>query len=76
MTDFERDTCLSETIITAHKAKAIADAFAREYIDSSDYHLTALLIEDDPDNFVYLFTAIHDTLCELCSWLEKLEESK
>lgn len=76
MTKFDYETHISETKIAAYKARAVAESFAREYISSTDYHVTAALIETNPDNFVYLYTVIEDALCEVCRMLDKLEEMK
>lgn len=72
MTMFDFQTRLSETKIEAYKAKAVADAFAHEYVDGVD-HVTARTIEYDPDSYVYLFTAMHDALCDVCKRLDQLE---
>ena len=76
MKKFEYETYLNETKIAAYKVKAIADAFAHEYIDSNDYHLIAMRIETNSDSYVYLYTALHDALCEVCARLDKLEDVK
>lgn len=76
MKKFDFDTELSNTKIAAYKTKAIADAFARAYIDSTDFHITAMEIEASPDNFIYLFTAMHGALCDLCKKLDELESVK
>ena len=69
-------TDLTEASIAVHEAKAIADAFSHEYIDNNDFHLTALRIETNPDSFLYLFSAMHDVLCEACAQLDKLEAGR
>lgn len=76
MNQFELDTAISEAYISAHKAKAIADAFAREYIESRDYNVTALLISTNPDSFIYLFTALTESLFETCKQLDKLNSAE
>lgn len=72
MTKFEYCDFVSETKIAANKAKVIADAFAHEYVDG-DSHVTAVMIETSPDSYVYLFSAMHDLLYEVCSKLETLD---
>lgn len=76
MKKFELETAISEANISAHKTKAIADAFAHEYIDSQNYHLTALQISTDPDSFIYLFTALMDSLFETCKQLDELNSAE
>lgn len=76
MKKFDFETELADTKIAAYKTKAIADAFAHEYIESNNYHVTAAEIEASPDSFVYLFTAMHDALCEVCKKLDELESAK
>ncbi len=73
MTKFDFETYLSETKIEAHKTKAIASAFAHEWVDSVT-HATTASLENDPEPYQYLFTAIMDTLCEVCSRLDRLED--
>lgn len=73
MTKFDFETYLSETKIEAYKAKAIASAFAYEWVDSVT-HATAASLENDPTSYQYLFTAIMDTLFEVCSRLDRLED--
>ena len=75
MTKFDYETMLSEAKITAYKVKAIADAFAHEYVDNVE-HTTAAIIETDPESYIYLFTAMHDTLCDVCRRLDELEDAK
>lgn len=76
MKKFDFETELANTKIAAYKTRAIADAFAHEYIDSNDFHVTAAQIEACSDSFVYLFTAMHDALCEVCAKLDELESAK
>lgn len=76
MKKFDFETELANTKIAAYKTKAIADAFSHEYIDSTDFHVTAVEIEACSDSFVYLFTAMHDALCEVCKKLDELESAK
>ena len=73
MSNFDFETYLSETKIEAYKTKAIASAFAHEWVDSVTDATTASL-ENDPTSYQYLFTAIMDTLCEVCNRLDKLED--
>ena len=75
MTKFDYETFISETKIAAYNAKAIADAYAHEYVDG-DSHITALMIESSPEAHAYLFTAMHDVLCEVCKRLEQLEDTE
>ena len=63
MTRFDYETYISETKIAAYKAKAIADAYAHEYVDGNA-HVTAAMIESSPEAHAYLFTAMHDILYE------------
>ena len=76
MNKFDFETELANTKIEAYKAKAIADAFAHEYIESTDYHTTAVCIETSPDYYVYLFAAMHDALWDVCKRLDALESVK
>ena len=76
MKKFDFDTELSNTMIEAHKAKAIADAFAHEYIYARDYHVVAVEIEACSDSYVYLFHAMHDAIYEVCKRLKELESAK
>ena len=76
MTLFDYATEVSETKLAAYRIKAIADAFAQEYIDSTDFNLTGKQIAACPDSFVYLFDAMHDSLCALCKRLDALEDVK
>lgn len=71
--DYETD--VSELKIAAYKVKAIADAFAHEYVDNAD-HTTAATIEAYTDSYVYLFTALHDALCEVCRRADELEDTR
>lgn len=72
MTNFDYNDYVSTTKIVANKAKVIADAFAHEYIDHVD-HVTVAMIESNPDSYVYLFTAMHDLLYEVCRRLETID---
>ena len=74
MTSYEFDTFVSETKLKAYETKAIAEAFSRDYIESSNYHLTAEQIEADPDSFVYLFSAMYHSLYEVCERLAAMED--
>ena len=76
MNQFELETAISEAYISAHKAKAIADAFSHEYIDSQNYHVTALQISTDPDSFIYLFAALMNSLFETCKQLDELNSAE
>ena len=76
MQQFELETAISEANISAHKTKAIADAFAHEYIDVRDFHVTALQLETNPDSFIYLFTAMMDSLFETCKQLDELNSAE
>ena len=73
MTDFDFETYISETKIAARKLKAIADAFAHEWVDQVN-DATIVLLEDDPEPYQLLYTAVEDALCEVCSRIDTLEK--
>lgn len=71
--DYETD--VAELKIAAYKVKAIADAFAHEWIDKVD-NATIAMLENDPEPYQYLFTALHDALCEVCRRADELEDTR
>lgn len=62
----------SNAKVKAIQAKAVASAFAHEFVDQVT-PATIAIIKEDPDGYAGLFFSIIDYLCETLKLIEQLE---
>ena len=57
------------------QARAVCMAFGNEYVDSDNKHVIALLIEDNPEKYEYLFAALASELHEAYQLAARLDDA-
>ena len=71
---FEYKNDVTELKLALNKARAIADAFSKWFVESNEAN-TILAIRTSPDKFVYLFEALFDVIVESCNMVEALDST-
>ena len=72
---FDYQTEVSDLRHVIGRARAVCMAFGNEYVDSDNKHVIALMIEDNPEKYEYLFAALEDGLHAAYQLAAKLDNA-